>query len=139
MNLALLIHSMNEHPSFRFFSSIEMSKVLGSSKDTMVYAFTLALQDDVVLVQRGMLELLVVHFPMRSSFFSHEQSVKLFMAAVMVVQRRDISLTRRLYAWFLGSNGLGQETVGAQMAPLAYFELYSQKALVHALQVRNSC
>ncbi|KAJ6188405.1 hypothetical protein N7519_003313 [Penicillium mononematosum] len=64
------------------------------------------LSDDQLLVQRNFLDLLVTHLPLSSPILQNKIAAgdlqTLVIAAVGVVTRRDMSLNRRLWAWFLG-------------------------------------
>ena len=64
------------------------------------------LSDDQLLVQRNFLDLLVTHLPLNSPILQTKIADSdlrtLVIAAVGVVTRRDMSLNRRLWAWFLG-------------------------------------
>ncbi|KAJ5603949.1 hypothetical protein N7537_006905 [Penicillium hordei] len=64
------------------------------------------LSDDQLLVQRNFLDLLVTHLPLSSPILQNKIATSdlrtLVVAAVGVVTRRDMSLNRRLWAWFLG-------------------------------------
>ncbi|KAJ5189304.1 Armadillo-like helical [Penicillium cf. griseofulvum] len=64
------------------------------------------LYDDQLLVQRNFLDLLVTHLPLSSPILQSKIAASdlqtLVIAAVGVVTRRDMSLNRRLWAWFLG-------------------------------------
>ncbi|KAF2838537.1 hypothetical protein M501DRAFT_1031628 [Patellaria atrata CBS 101060] len=71
-----------------------------------VRCFAAGLSDAQLLVQRGFLDLLVTHVPFDSPVLqvriSDEDMDLLITSAVGVVTRRDMSLNRRLWAWFLG-------------------------------------
>ncbi|KAK5056559.1 hypothetical protein LTR84_012090 [Exophiala bonariae] len=72
----------------------------------LVRCFATGLQDDQQLVQRGFLDLLVSHLPLdspilRSRVTSDDLDI-LVSAAMSVVLRRDMSLNRRLWTWFMG-------------------------------------
>ncbi|OQE47150.1 hypothetical protein PENCOP_c001G06641 [Penicillium coprophilum] len=64
------------------------------------------LSDDQLLVQRNFLDILVTHLPLSSPILQSKIAASdlrtLVIAAVGVVTRRDMSLNRRLWAWFLG-------------------------------------
>ena len=62
------------------------------------------LQDSSVLVQRSMLDFLLVAFPMHTGQLTKADLGRVVEAALNVVLRRDMSLNRRLYAWLLGTN-----------------------------------
>ncbi|GAB7344767.1 hypothetical protein MBLNU457_3235t1 [Dothideomycetes sp. NU457] len=68
-----------------------------------------------MLVQRGFLDLLVSHAPLHSVVFQsrieHKDMQILVSAAVTVVLRRDMSLNRRLWSWFLGPDPSSSEQI----------------------------
>ncbi|KAJ5669700.1 hypothetical protein N7462_010770 [Penicillium macrosclerotiorum] len=72
----------------------------------LVRCFASGLSDEQLLVQRNFLDLLVTHLPLNSpvlqSRITNNDLQTLIIAAVGVVARRDMSLNRRLWAWFLG-------------------------------------
>lgn len=72
----------------------------------LVRCFASGLSDDQLLVQRNFLDLLVSHMPLNSPILQSKLAEgdleTLIIAAVGVVTRRDMSLNRRLWAWFLG-------------------------------------
>ncbi|KAL1303267.1 hypothetical protein AAFC00_006679 [Neodothiora populina] len=72
----------------------------------LMRCFAAGLQDAHLLVQRGFLDLLVTHLPLHSSLFRRRLRVDdmdlVTLAAVRTVLRRDMSLNRRLWSWFLG-------------------------------------
>lgn len=72
----------------------------------LIRCFAAGLQDEQLLVQRGFLDLLVTHLPLSSPVLhqnvSPEDLERLIAAAASVVARREMSLNRRLWTWFLG-------------------------------------
>lgn len=72
----------------------------------LVRCFATGLQDDQQLVQRGFLDLLVSHLPLHSPILRSRVTPDdldiLVSAAMSVVLRRDMSLNRRLWTWFMG-------------------------------------
>lgn len=72
----------------------------------LIRCFATGLVDEQLLVQRNFLDLLLTHLPLHSPILqtqiSKEDFQKLILAAAGVVTRRDMSLNRRLWAWFLG-------------------------------------
>lgn len=117
----------------------------------LIRCFASGLSDDQLLIQRGFLDLLVTHLPMSSNVL--QQKVKagdlelLLKAAVGVVTRRDMSLNRRLWAWFLGpepAGGDGDQNVDSPMTPAdhqqsyfssrtSYFDKFGLQPLTRAL------
>ncbi|KAK7479632.1 hypothetical protein BaRGS_00029098 [Batillaria attramentaria] len=78
--------------------------MMGLDIDLMVQALCSALQDSSVLVQRSMLDFLLLAFPMHNGQLTRTDLSKVVEAAVNVVLRRDMSLNRRLFLWFLGTS-----------------------------------
>lgn len=72
----------------------------------LVRCFATGLQDDQPLVQRGFLDLLVSHLPLNAPLLQRHVAPKdldvLVTSAMSVVLRRDMSLNRRLWTWFVG-------------------------------------
>ncbi|GAA5884793.1 hypothetical protein JCM16303_007269 [Sporobolomyces ruberrimus] len=89
----------------RLESDDSLAEVVGQDVGLMVRGFAAALEDPQLLVQRGTLELLITTLKLDSVGFRsmrQEDKVLLMRAAVGVVLRRDLSLSRRLYTWLLG-------------------------------------
>ncbi|KAJ9325836.1 hypothetical protein DTO027B5_3864 [Paecilomyces variotii] len=80
--------------------------VISPEPGLLIRCFATGLADDQLLVQRNFLDLLVTHLPLHSpilqSRITRADLQKLVIAAAGVVTRRDMSLNRRLWAWFLG-------------------------------------
>ena len=72
----------------------------------LIRCFCAGLLDDQILIQRGFLDLLVTHLPLHSPVLQQkaisEDMRRLISAATSIVARRDMSLNRRLWSWFLG-------------------------------------
>ena len=72
----------------------------------LIRSFAAGLRDEQLLIQRGFLDLLVTHLPLHSTVLRQKVVPKdlqlLISAAAAVVVRREMSLNRRLWAWFLG-------------------------------------
>lgn len=111
-------------------SYLAVALVLGGKENVslMVRAFATTLNDQQLLVQRGILELLVQNFMLKSRMIPHDDLVILMRAALGIVLRKDMSLNRRLYAWLLGTEGTTQEQV-------LYFNTFAEKPATQA--VRN--
>ncbi|KAL8909482.1 MAG: hypothetical protein Q9207_000162 [Kuettlingeria erythrocarpa] len=86
--------------------SDEVEAVTSPEPGLLVRCFVAGLNDPNLLIQRGFLDLLVSHLPLHSEVLRRKVStgdlVKLTTAAVSVVSRREMSLNRRLWTWFLG-------------------------------------
>ncbi|KAJ1968800.1 hypothetical protein IWQ62_001022 [Dispira parvispora] len=105
----------------------DVAFVIGNDPRLMVHAFAATLRDKNALVQRGMLELLVNNFPLESSLVQGADMVLLIEAAVEVILRRDMSLNRRLYLWFLSASESRQDKQD-------YFHRHALKPLTEALR-----
>ncbi|MCJ1250740.1 hypothetical protein MMC30_007968 [Trapelia coarctata] len=116
----------------------------------LVRCFCAGLRDEQVLIQRGFLDLLVSHLPLHSTVLQHkvvsDDLQRLISAASSVVARRDMSLNRRLWSWFLGpdsaenTNGsavtANQDGFGYQGR---YFEQYGLEHLVRTIRKMIDC
>jgi Dopey, N-terminal len=135
--------------------SAEVAAVTTPEPGLLLRCFATGLADEQTLVQRAFLDLLVTHLPLHSSIFRRQvvaDDLQLLMsAAVGVVLRRDMSLNRRLWSWFLGPD-LGQSPMN-ESAPSSpdhsrsdsrdglgtsdarsYFQTYGVQALTQTLQ-----
>ncbi|KAH9819402.1 cellular morphogenesis regulator DopA like protein [Teratosphaeria destructans] len=69
-------------------------------------SFIAGLLDSQALVQRGFLDLLVSHLPLHSPVLrihtQHQDLDELVSATIQILLRKDMSLNRRVWAWFLG-------------------------------------
>jgi len=94
----------------------------------LVRAFCAGLGDEQLLVQRGFLDLLVTEIPLSSPVLQKKVSKAdlqlLVISAAGVVMRRDMSLNRRLWAWFLGPEEANSH---------GYFRDFGLEALVNGL------
>ena len=59
--------------------------------------------DKNVLVQRGALDVVSILFPFHQSFLLPDDLTSVLTAALHTLLKRDISLSRRLYSWLLGT------------------------------------
>lgn len=122
----------------------------------LIRCFIAGLRDEQLLIQRGFLDLLVTHLPLHSKVLQEtvvgKDLEQLVAAAAAVVIRRDMSLNRRLWAWFLGPSLSADAREGTQSPPSsptpngtltvvhdvrnnpsAYFEQYGLSALVQSV------
>ena len=123
----------------------------------LVRCFAAGLQDEQLLVQRGFLDLLVTHLPLRSSVLHQsvlqEDLERLIAAAVSVVARREMSLNRRLWIWFLGPEPVADMRASTPNSPtspgsneivaslrnlkhtqVSHFRRYGLSPLVHSIR-----
>ncbi|KAF2815048.1 cellular morphogenesis regulator dopa [Mytilinidion resinicola] len=84
----------------------EAEAAISPEPGLLVRCFAAGLSDPQLLIQRGFLDLLVSHLPLDSPVLqqriNQDDLDRLVTAAAGVVSRRDMSLNRRLWAWFLG-------------------------------------
>ncbi len=135
-------------------------RILSPEPGLLIRCFASGLSDQQILVQRGFLDLLVTHIPLDSPVIQSKVRVEdvdlLVTAAVRVLLRREMSLNRRLWSWFLGpdttadANGGKTTSVPSQGKrsiesnadrQLQYFTTYGKAHLVrciHALFRRTS-
>ncbi|KAK2022400.1 hypothetical protein LX32DRAFT_194849 [Colletotrichum zoysiae] len=131
--------------------SAQLSKMVTSPEPGLLLrSFAAGLADEQLLIQRGFLDLLVTHLPLHSKVL--QTNVKpgdlelLLRAAVGVVIRRDMSLNRRLWAWFLGPDPAPGESESGFDSPssadhhnsyfaskTSYFEDHGLQPLTRAL------
>lgn len=80
--------------------------VVSPEPGLLLRCFICGLSDPQILIQRGFLDLLVTHLPLNSQVLQEkvgdEDLDRLVSAAMLVLLRRDMSLNRRLWSWFLG-------------------------------------
>jgi hypothetical protein len=84
----------------------EAEAAISPEPGLLIRCFEAGLSDPQLLIQRGFLDLLVSHLPLDSPVLqqriSRDDLERLVTAAAGVVSRREMSLNRRLWAWFLG-------------------------------------
>lgn len=134
-------------------ASAMIKAVISPEPGLLIRCFAAGLLDDQLLIQRGFLELLVTHLPLNSDVLRYHVTAHdrefLVSAATSVVVRREMSLNRRLWIWFLGqaaspetehsgtaSPQSGKSGTGATtevMAPVQYFAQYGSIDLVEGL------
>lgn len=91
----------------------EIEAVASPEPGLLIRCFDAGLRDEQLLIQRGFLDLLVTHLPLHSEVLhtkvASEDLERLVAAAVSVVGRREMSLNRRLWTWFLGPESSRQK------------------------------
>ena len=83
--------------------------VISPEPGLLIRCFATGLRDEHLLIQRGFLDLLVSYLPLHSPVLQEKVAPqdleRLVAAAASVTARREMSLNRRLWAWFLGPEG----------------------------------
>ena len=93
-------------PELEDDASAAVQAVINPEPGLLLRAFATGLRDEQLLIQRGFLDLLVTHLPLHSDVIqriaTRDDTDRLVAAAASVVARREMSLNRRLWTWFLG-------------------------------------
>ncbi|KAF2023878.1 hypothetical protein EK21DRAFT_118329 [Setomelanomma holmii] len=99
----------------------EAESAISPEPGLLIRCFESGLFDPQLLIQRGFLDLLVSHLPLDSPVLQErigkQDLERLVTAAAGVVSRRDMSLNRRLWAWFLGPDPTGTESHDYSTSP----------------------
>ena len=116
-----------------------MEAVISPEPGLLIRSFCAGLQDQQPLIQRGFLDLLVTHLPLDSTVLQTKvvpvDLERLVIAATSVVARKDMSLNRRLWSWFLGPE-LSSETNGEteKVTTPAFSTSPTQNLILHQTQ-----
>ena len=136
--------------------SAAVQAVISPEPGLLLRAFATGLRDEQLLVQRGFLDLLVTHLPLHSDVLqriaTRDDIDRLVAAAALVVARREMSLNRRLWTWFLGpeltsesqsstpvtpkrpaSGNVLTSSPGALESNRSYFERFGLNSLVRSI------
>ena len=127
----------------------EAEAAISPEPGLLIRCFEAGLCDPQLLIQRGFLDLLVTHLPLDSPVLQDrigkDDRERIVAAAAGVVSRRDMSLNRRLWAWFLGPEPTGgpdgsesvtsptEDTHAATSDPSAYHAAYFSRFGLDAL------
>ncbi|KAI5797878.1 Dopey, N-terminal-domain-containing protein [Peziza echinospora] len=113
------------------------SPLVSPEPGLLLRCFSAGLHDDNLLVQRGFLDLLVQSLPLSSPILQKLVSPPdlelLITSAAGVVLRRDMSLNRRLWVWFLGPEFQDQSTPN-NLLRTKYFQNYGLQGLIRGLR-----
>lgn len=103
--------------------SKEAEAVVSPEPGLLVRAFVCGLSDTQLLIQRGFLDLLVTHLPLSSALLQarirKDDLDRLITAAMHVLLRREMSLNRRLWSWFLGPDPKSERAESQPTSPVA--------------------
>jgi hypothetical protein len=132
--------------------SAEAEAATSPEPGLLIRCFESGLSDPQILIQRGFLDLLVTHLPLDSPVLQERVGKgdleRLVAAAAGVVSRRDMSLNRRLWAWFLGPEPTASEANDGVASPMseshngpadasahqaAFFSRYGLEALTNSV------
>ncbi|CAF1040873.1 unnamed protein product [Didymodactylos carnosus] len=121
--------------------------LMGLSIETLVSAVCVCLQDtEQSLVQRSILDFLLTCLPMNNKQLTKIDLMKIITVSLNILLKRNMSLNRRIYSWFLDSEQLPlqaqdsivsttvTQTCGTStVAEFTYFTQYTHDNLIHAL------
>lgn len=103
--------------------SREAERIVSPEPGLLLRCFVCGLSDPQILIQRGFLDLLVTHLPLDSVLLqarvSSDDLDRIVTAAAQVLLRRDMSLNRRLWSWFLGPEPKDQPDASQPTSPTA--------------------
>ncbi|KAI8459463.1 Dopey, N-terminal-domain-containing protein [Phakopsora pachyrhizi] len=118
----------------RLSPEISITSVVGEDVGLMVRGYASALEDSNILVQRGILDLLLSNLRIDSLGFRSDtrrfDQLLLTRAALGVVLRRDLSLSRRLYTWLLEPVTTDDTVNGSK----SYFREYGLSLVAESLR-----
>ncbi|KFD57066.1 hypothetical protein M513_01951 [Trichuris suis] len=101
--------------------------LIGTDMNVMVRSLCHIADDPNALVQRGLLDFIIVAFPLDSEYLLSDDFCRLMRKCIFLMLRRDLSLNRRLFTWLGARMGL-QDHVNAQ-----YFEKYALPLIMVSL------
>ena len=100
----------------------DVEQVIRPEPGLLIRCFATGLTDDQILIQRGFLDLLVSHLPLNCTVLCQRVTKgdcqQLVSATASVVLRRDMSLNRRLWSWFLGPELATDASITSPISPL---------------------
>ncbi|KAL6709426.1 hypothetical protein ACN47E_001361 [Coniothyrium glycines] len=152
--LATITNASRRQGALAFLSSPELpadaEAAISPEPGLLIRCFESGLLDSQLLIQRGFLDLLVSHLPLDSPVLQQRINSadleRLVAAAAGVVSRRDMSLNRRLWAWFLGPEPTASEgekptspalersgSIDPSAHQAAFFSKYGLEALTNSV------
>jgi hypothetical protein len=114
-------------------SAAQLAAYLPDANSLVLHALGKVLADPNGLVQRQALELLNSHFPLDAGPLDGAARSRLVELAIPVVRRREVSLTRRLTSWLMGS-----PTADAPRRP-DYFVRFGRQPTIDAVRAAFAC
>ncbi|KAG4304215.1 hypothetical protein PORY_002396 [Pneumocystis oryctolagi] len=112
--------------------SDDIFPIMHPDSGLFIRAFSSGLSDKQMLICRGFLELLVQNVPLSSFIFQenvvHTDAELLVMSAIKVVLGKEISLSRRVWSWLMGSDLEQNPTEDF------YFKNYSMKYVIGCIK-----
>lgn len=87
-------------------SRADFMDICGKSTKLASRALISALQDRNALVPRGIMDILTSHFLLGQAYLPEEDLLPIVKEALLLLLRRDMSLTRRYYSWVAPSTAL---------------------------------
>eukprot|EP00357_Protocruzia_adherens_P015861 CAMPEP_0114978266 /NCGR_PEP_ID=MMETSP0216-20121206/3710_1 /TAXON_ID=223996 /ORGANISM="Protocruzia adherens, Strain Boccale" /LENGTH=1788 /DNA_ID=CAMNT_0002339441 /DNA_START=180 /DNA_END=5546 /DNA_ORIENTATION=- len=73
--------------------------LLPNRSTLVISAIVAAMEDENALVKRGVLDLLISHFPILEQIFTESEKIEILEGALHLIVRRDAQIIRRVYMW----------------------------------------
>ncbi|CAF4027580.1 unnamed protein product, partial [Rotaria sp. Silwood2] len=115
--------------------------LIGLSNETMVSAICTCLHDSQqLLVQRLILDFLLTCLPMHRKLLTKTNMIKIINGTFHILLQRDMTLNRRIYTWFLGTNQLSdditneQNQVNDSFDSSSYFVTHTRDIFIESLK-----
>ncbi|OAF71519.1 hypothetical protein A3Q56_00724 [Intoshia linei] len=119
----------------RRLSMDDQIDIMGYYMHNFVSSICYCFSDSNILAQRNAIEFVMNAIPIHSHILLHSDMTKLMASAIKILLRRDISLNRRIFSWFL-ANSRSEKTSDQTN----YFVHNSRDMLVDALtEHMHSC
>lgn len=132
---AMLLSNKHRMAVVNYFSKIqpkaityvEAESFCAGNTSLVVDALCCALDDHQTLVVRGTLDIIFNHFPVHCSWLTDDQKIKLAIAGLSVLTRRDMSLTRRVFVWLFANQSSYSEEISQESADLVFRSITVRK------------
>ncbi|PWA03782.1 hypothetical protein BB558_000033 [Smittium angustum] len=82
----------------------QIDEIFGHNANLITGGLCSSLQDESVMTVRAALDLLVLKFPLDKNALPENYYVELVRYSIQILLRKDMSLNRRLYMWWLGGS-----------------------------------
>ena len=154
-----LNYAVRRLPSFRHPKPVDSADSAGNNLDELadharmaispepgllIRFFASGLSDSNILVQRGFLDLLTQRLPLDSPVLQTEVNEAdidcLISAVIQILLRKDMSLNKRIWSWFLRSDSHDRANGAAvdsqdSLSQRGFFESYGSKSLERTIKV----
>ena len=131
--VSFVLNHVDKHNSLA-----EQAHLIGSSSETMVSAVCICLHDnEQPLVQRCTLDFLLVYSPVHKQQLAEVEVQQWIAAMLHLLLKRDASLNRRVFAWFLGTELLPKTDNHEQQTSSdsdTYFLVHTRERLIQCIR-----